>query len=363
MKKFICVLSILLILSGCGTAVKEQTAPELLEPVGIHLDTCQAEIGDIINTSVQYGRMIPGTTKLYFETDGVIKSIPVYSGQWVEKGELLISLDFDDLTEQIEDVEEQIENLEKLWEYDISLYNLNITYVKVELNEIAAKQGAGSTAYGLKNVELQQAYLDRSHAEEDHEAALSALQTTLEDLNEKNGKKDIVAPHSGYIYFDHSTVSEGASVHDGGTVMYLEDPSDMRFSVDTYVSNYDYERFPMYARINGKQYELELIVPPDDELRAAQLAGESIRSEFYVQDADDLECGDQGALYMEYLHVEDVLTLPKNALLLDESGRHVYVIHEDGTREKRSIEIGRTNNVVTEIRSGLEEGETVYVPD
>lgn len=362
MKKILCVLCVILVMAGCGTGRSGKAAPELMEPVGINVDTCTAEISDIINQTVQYGHMIPGTVKLYFETDGVIKNLPVYSGQQVKKGDLLVSLDFDDVQEQIERTEDQLEDLENLWEYDISLYNLNITYIQVEMNEIAAKQGTGSSAYGMKSVELQQAYMDRSHAQENHEAELSALETTLDELKKKVGQRELRAPKSGYIFFDDS-VAEGTSVHDGGTIMYLQDPKDMRFAIDGYISEHDYDRFPVYAWINGKRFEVELIRPNEDELRAAQLAGETIRSEFKVKDPKGIECGDQGAIMMELLHVEDVLALPKNAILNDEGGRHVYVMQDDGTREKRYVETGRTNNVLTEIRSGLKEGETVYVPD
>ncbi len=361
MKKTLIILCILLMLAGCGRNSSED-APELLEPVGVSIDTCTAEIGDIVNRNVQYGRMIPGTTKLYFKTDGTVKSVPVYSGKYVEEGEVLITLDVDDVIEQDEALKEQLESMEEQWEFELQLYNLDINYVMVELNEIAARQGTGSAAYAAKSVELQQANQKKEHAVEDHEAEVESLETVKAALDKKIEQKELCAPHSGYVYFDDS-LSEGSPVHDGGTVMYLMDPSDARFITEGYVSEYDYERVPMFAYINGKEYEVELIIPEEDELRAAQLAGESLQSEFYIKDGKDLVCGDMGALYIEYLHVKDVLILPKNAILNDDGGKYIYVINDDGTRTKRYIETGRTNNAFTEIRSELTEGETVYVPD
>ena len=363
MKKFLCMICCVLVLAGCGKGAGNQgEVPELLEPVGINIDTCTAEIQDIINESVYYGHVIPGTVKLYFTVDGVIKDVPVFSGQWVEKGDVLLSLDVADIEEQIRELDDQIQNLQDLAVYEDHLQEIRITYIQVEMNEIAAKQGSGSTAYALKNVELQQALLDQTHAVENREAQITSLELSRDELNKKVEQKELTAPVSGYVYYEDQVV-EGANVHSGSTVMYLQDPKDMRFAVDTYISDYDFERFPVYARINGKEYGVKLIVPSDDELRAAMLAGESLRSELRLPGAKDITAGDKGAICIRYMAAEAVLSLPKNAIQYDEGGRFVYVVYDDGTREKRYVETGRTNNIFTEIKSGVEEGETVYVPD
>lgn len=361
MKRFLCVICCMLMLAGCGSTGR-QTVPELLEPVGVNVDTCTAELQDIINDSVYYGHVIPGTVKLYFTVDGTIKDIPVYSGQWVEKGERLLSLDVDDITDQIEALDDQIQNLQNLAEYDDKIQELRITYLQVEMNEIAARQGYGSVAYAQKSVELQQAVLNQTHTAENRDTQLAALQKSRDELNKKIEQKELTAPVSGYVYYEDQVI-EGAGIHAGNTVMFLLDPEDMRFAVDCYISDYDFERFPVFAWINGKEYDVDLIVPTDDELRAAMLAGESLKSELRLPGAKDVKAGDKGAIFIRYMFAESVLSLPKNAIQLDDGGRFVYVIRDDGTREKRYVETGRTNNVYTEIRSGVEEGETVYVPD
>ena len=363
MKRLLCIICCALMLAGCGSiAGNKEAVPELLEPVGINVDTCKAEPHDILNDTVYYGHVIPGTVKLYFTVDGIIKNVPVFSGKWVEKGEVLLSLDVADIEDQIEDLDDRILDLQEMGTYDERIQDIRINYIQVEMNEIAARQGSWSNAYALKNVELQQALLNKTHATENREAQITSLEQTRDELNKKIEQKELTAPVSGYVYFEDQVV-EGAGVHAGSTVMYLLDPKDMRFAVDAYISAYDFERFPVYALINGKEYEVDLIVPSDDELRAAMLAGETLKSEFRLPGAKDVEAGDKGAVCIRYLGVEDVLSLPKNAIQNDEGGRFVYVVFDDGTREKRYIETGRTNNVFTEIKSGLEEGETVYVPN
>ena len=66
MKKWISCLMALLILTslaGCGEEQTTATVPELLEPVGVKMDTAVVEYGNIYNVSYMEGQVIPGTCK------------------------------------------------------------------------------------------------------------------------------------------------------------------------------------------------------------------------------------------------------------------------------------------------------------
>ena len=63
---------------------------------------------------------------------------------------------------------------------------------------------------------------------------------------------------------------------------------------------------------------------------------------------------------IEIDHAKDVLLLPSLVIQSDGRGGHsVNVLTPENKVEKRKVEIGINNNVMTEIRSGLEEGEKV----
>ena len=56
---------------------------------------------------------------------------------------------------------------------------------------------------------------------------------------------------------------------------------------------------------------------------------------------------------------DNALAVPLAALKTNNNGSYVIVVHEDGTKENRSVEIGITGDEYVEILSGLEEGEQV----
>ncbi|MBQ9105802.1 MAG: hypothetical protein IJY48_06725, partial [Mailhella sp.] len=63
---------------------------------------------------------------------------------------------------------------------------------------------------------------------------------------------------------------------------------------------------------------------------------------------------------IEIDHAENVLLLPSLVIQSDGRGGHtVQVLKDDNTVETRKVETGITNNVMTEIRSGLKEGEKI----
>ncbi|HED66246.1 MAG TPA: efflux transporter periplasmic adaptor subunit [Planctomycetes bacterium] len=58
--------------------------------------------------------------------------------------------------------------------------------------------------------------------------------------------------------------------------------------------------------------------------------------------------------------LEDVIYIPVQSVFLD-GGRPVALVARNGTVEKRPIEVGQNNERWVEVRSGLEEGETVLL--
>ena len=62
---------------------------------------------------------------------------------------------------------------------------------------------------------------------------------------------------------------------------------------------------------------------------------------------------------IEIAEVHDVLILPSLVIQTERGKSFVRVLGKDGKVETREVETGLTNNVMTEIRSGLREGEAV----
>ena len=88
-------------LAGCARSVEVAETPELLEPVGVKVDTAVVTRGDLYAMSMYEGSVIAAAEELSFEIDGKIGEVCVWPGKWVEQGDLLFSLDQTALGERI----------------------------------------------------------------------------------------------------------------------------------------------------------------------------------------------------------------------------------------------------------------------
>ena len=73
--------------------------------------------------------------------------------------------------------------------------------------------------------------------------------------------------------------------------------------------------------------------------------------------------GDYAAIVVETQKSEHVLVVPTNAVYKDVGGQYVYVITDSGSRVRRGVVTGVSNDAYTEIREGLEEGAVIYVQE
>lgn len=105
---------------------------------------------------------------------------------------------------------------------------------------------------------------------------------------------------------------------------------------------------------------------------AATTIGGIISYDVRVQltDAGDtvLRDGMTASVVIQTGTVENVLLVPNWAIRTEQSGQqsqpYCYVLHEDGTLERRNLTLGRYSESFTEVLDGLEEGDTVaLVPE
>ena len=363
MKKKLIVLAMLLAFtSGCAA---KQTAeiPELLEPVGVNMDTFTVTAGDYINTDSYPGSIVPDTTDVCFSVDGVVEEVFAYPGEWVEKGDKLIALDLEDLTEQIEDLTAQIADIETEAVFDDQLADIGIQTLQVEHQQIVNAAGYWSDGATMKRLEIEQATTAKTQMVEAREQNLANLKSKQEKLNANVTDQVITAPHAGHVFFK-DTVKAGAAVRAGKPICYVTDPSRLTFITETFVSDSSLKSKEYYGWIGGKARELTPLPFSSEELIEATTSGKSFGRSFSVAgnaaELKELYAGQSGVLMIETTHETGVLTVPSSAVKRNSDGYYLYVVEGD-TRTKRNVEIGSHNDVETVITYGLSEGEVIYV--
>ena len=111
-------LTAALTLAGCASPAEAPEVPDLLEPVGVKVDTAEVVRGSLYKTTAYEGSLVAAAEELSFEIDGRISEVHVWPGKWVEEGELLFELDQTALEERMASLQRQLEYIEANGAYD-----------------------------------------------------------------------------------------------------------------------------------------------------------------------------------------------------------------------------------------------------
>ena len=353
-----------LLLAGCAPEKQAEPEIELLEPVGVELDSAAAYIGDLYQLTAYDSAVTPEVQELYMTVDGTIEKLYVTVGDWVREGDVLLELDESATQEAYDQLYEQIEYAETVNEYDNRLAQLDIELLKNQLRELQARPAAPELKkqIELKQVEIEQAELNLRQAQQTQQLSLKNQREELAELADKLGRNRLVAPFDGRVVYA-SPIQEGDWLTAYRPVAYLADETHLYLSGESISSSTFSAANEYYAMIEGTRYE---IVPREmdrEEYIALLLSSGEVPTCFSFQAGDapeGVEAGMYAAVFLVSKQREDVLLIPTNALMRG-GGWYVYVIGEDGTRTRRSVKTGMSTAWLTEITEGLEEGEVVYV--
>lgn len=358
MKKLIIALLILIsVATGCTGA----KIPELLEPVGVSLDTAVAEKKDIYDLTVYSGEIVPYVEELSFTTDGHLGEMKVTLGDTVKKGQVLASLEAESIYEAIEELTEELEYIRTMGEYDDRQKELDIAIAEEEL-VMLRENGASQERREAKEKELKKLELELEQAQELRNLEIGYKTEQLDKLEKQAHGIQIKAPFAGRVVYI-ADIKEGDAVNGYKTVLCIADEQRLSISADMIARRDIEEADRVYARIMDQDYKVTYIPYGDQEYISRVLSGETLRSRFAIdQNTEGLESGQFAAILLMTSYRENALSVPVNAVYRDEKGRYVYKV-VDGQRLRCDVSIGVVTEMDAEITNGLQEGDIVYVKE
>ena len=241
---------------------------------------------------------------------------------------------------------------------ELALVEQEIAQVEEELTrvekEIALKENEIAQKQALLRQDKEQHALDRRTQQKE----LNALNASLED-------NVLCAPFAGRIVYG-DILKPGSWVQAEDPIIFLADDSKLSIECD-YIPVETIEAADrVYAHIGEKEYELRYIPIDPDELMSLTISGAEITSTFEIIASEEelraLEAGQYAAIFLWSDYEADALVVPSGAVMYDSVERRNYVyVDENGTRVKRTVEIGIGTTSRVQILEGLEEGDVVYV--
>jgi len=353
--------AILILLLSLPCAAEDQI-PELWEPVGVVMDTAQAYVGEISNITVLEAAVVPVLEELYFTVDGTVDEIGALVGQKVSAGDMLFTLDREALDEQITALNGQIGQIRTNGAYDDEIGALDLAILQVELKALLNRSPLDEDAIALKRLDIEELQLNLAYASKLRDMKLERLEAQLEELTGQMKNHVLSAPFDGTVVYS-AQLADGDSVRAYSPMVYLADESRLVIETDYISETLLKSCHDLYALAGDRRYEIAPVPVDESEYASALLAGETVPMQFEILNPDEeLRAGMYAAVCMERNYLDNALLIPSNALYMDGTGQYVYVI-EDGGRVRRSVTTGASNDRLTQIKSGLEEGEVVYVKE
>lgn len=289
--------------------------------------------------------------EVYFPVSGkLVDKVFVQKGDIVKKGDVLAELSTGNLEQEIAQLEYKIKRNELLVSYveeneilDAQSIWLNYNLGKIYWNA-EARDNALEALYERNDLTIQ-GYND----------TLEFDRLKLQQLKSELAQSRVYATIDGVVYSVAENL-EGSTSNVENIVMTLVDNSEGYFETSTkeYVGYFS-EGTVVNMNISvgeGKgDYEL---IPADMENW-----GDTQKFVLYSGSVGTLDAGTNGNISVVLDYRENVLALPGTCVHEANGEYYVYVLNEDGIREVKWVEVGLIGNTMTEIKSGLEEGEKV----
>jgi len=339
------VLFIMLAFSACSGGDDPWAPPELLVPVSARVDTAFVTRGDVAAVSTYVGITRTSSQSLSFEgVAGNFASFYVSIGDNVVQGQILARLNSENLERDIANQEAYIARIQQ----ENTLHSQGM---RLEVSRL--------TREGAPRNDISRAALELDVASERYALRLSHANARLAELNASLAQMEILAPNDGVITY-LPQFERGQWVGSFMPVVFI--------SFDDYVF-VEYmgnalqqpgRAVRVIGHIHGEVYDLihSPLTPARQLYYQSRISANPIR---FVAQEGSLPLGAYVSLDVYSQWVPDVLRIPSNALFyVPGQGFHVYKIVA-GALTQIALAIGARTETFTEVISGLQEGDEVFV--
>lgn len=368
-KIIIAISFVLLFVTGFQTPQEEATPQkELVESTTDMPRLITAKIGDLQKAEYYDGEINPVMKVLQFPRKGVFQEYKVMLGDSVKKGQVL-AVTKPQYEQEIEDLTEHLENLRREYDNNLKNYQLRLftnEWQVVRMRNIIESMSADMPRFDdicitfeLTMAEGRKIEVERDQYKERSEKEIAFQEEKLARLIAKNETNIITAPQDGIItYLAELKVGDAVGVNSYPIV--LADTKDCLVQCE-YISVLDMEDVKsVYGVKDGKQYEMVYHPYENGEYERKVAKGEGVYSLFEVVSPDEsIRFGEDIKVITVTESKENVLIIPTDCIRNDSGEDYVYC-DVNGEKKAVPIEIGMSDEINTEILSGLAEGDIIY---
>lgn len=347
---------------------------DISEPILTVQQTTSVIRGDVLEREFYSGILTPYVEELCFPAEGVFGSFNVTLGQEVKAGEVLAVTDIESSQARLDILEEQLQNLEDNYTYQMAMFQNQVATLKLELEECYALIDTLSypskafsnacTQAGLLDGDIQRTELKMRHYQEDYDFEKPYLETQIKELKKEMKNNIIKAPFDGVVV-QLSDMLKGDRFEKNKPCIVIADTQKCCAVSDYLPMQTAQKALKIEVFVDGQTYSA-IYQTLDSEIYSDLIQkSENPYSTYLLEEQDLAEnygYGHSVLIVVTKNMAEDVLVVSNLGIIRDGSQYYCYV-DRAGKKEKVFITIGLRDDIHTEIVSGLEEGDVVYIED
>jgi RND family efflux transporter MFP subunit len=336
--------------SGCSKAQQDA------QPATIKVDTAVVKKMDITKYTGYVGSVKASNEQVIMASlPKRVTAVYVTAGQKVEKGQILVLLDSSKIAEAVQQAEAGLATAEAALEANkvqrqMALNNYNRYQ---ELHKIGAVSDME-----LENAKAQYDSLNTGTAEAgvaQAEAAVSLARQNLADC-------EIISPISGVVGLVNASVGKTASVT--SPIVVINNSKNLEIEVGVSESDVSSIKAGTPAKVKiGALDEKELTGTVESVASVADSLTHTYPVKITLPNTStaEVKSGMFAEVKLSTQRGTGVLAIPMTAVLPKNGENIVYVVNDQNKAETVAVETGLSDGTYTEIRKGLQEGQTVII--
>lgn len=354
-KRIIALFLSALLITSCGK--KSEVPPELIKPIASNESYVTVERDNIGKVYVKKAVVTPTTYCHFWKTSVAIKEIKVREGDHVKAGDVLAVADTEYVEDNIATLQRELQFVYSENATETEKYNKQIEELEYRIQGAEDIGDMAMLEEAEKNLELVNEnlyYCDLlfNHRVNYINKAIAELSEVLEDVN-------LVARHDGVVGYTLKLEDRNIANKEANVVVVVDNSDTyLRMEEETPANQAPFE--DTYAMINNERHEIEEIQYSANELAVMKSKKLGIKKRYKFADGYKMpDVGHTVFIIQKREHADNVICVSNESVYEDEQGSFVYVKSGD-KNEKKYVEVGMHDSYMTEIKSGLEEGEKVF---
>ncbi|WP_297422432.1 efflux RND transporter periplasmic adaptor subunit [Clostridium sp.] len=297
-----------------------------------------------------------------------VMSESLENGQYVNAGDTLVTLDDQDIKNNIKTAQAQLQ----VYENQLNSSQVALEKLKINLDDAQRNYDRQKTLFdgnAISKADLEAAEKTLNNAKADYDSGNATIQTaqsnidaekvSISNLQDNLNNTIIKAPISGVISNKSANIGQMAS--SGAALATVNDISSIYATIQVPQEKISSVKIGQPATIvvdgsdktfNGTVQNMDL---------SADTTSRVFNCKIKIDNSDkSLLPGIYGKVTLVNDQKIEVITIPINALVGNEGDYSVF-INDNGTAKKTKVTIGETNDNNVEITSGVKNGDQIIV--